>query len=130
MTDGRVNYGEHARTVCLTPMVMDENEETMGQRIARLSDAKALSQSELARRLGVTRATVHQWWHDTSPNIRPANLLGLASLLGTDVHYLVFGKNRQPDGGFPKPPPTGPTPGGDTSTTGSFKSPFRRPRST
>jgi transcriptional regulator with XRE-family HTH domain len=76
--------------------------ETMGARISRLMEAKGLTQSSVARLLGLRRATVHQWVHDTSQPT-PANLVMLAELLGTDVHYLVFGPSRQPDGGFPSP---------------------------
>lgn len=104
-------------------MAANENEETMGQRIARLADAKNLSQSEIARLLGVTRASVGQWFHDVSPNIRPANLATLAHVLGTDVPYLIWGKARQPEGGFPPAPATNSS---DGSATGSFKSPFKR----
>lgn len=104
-------------------MANEENEESMGKRIARLADAKDLTQSDIARLLGVTRATVGQWWHDVSPNIRPANLVTLAHILGTDVPYLIWGKSRQPEGGFPVvPAPTA----ADNTSTGNFRSPFKR----
>lgn len=107
-------------------MAIDENEETMGQRIAKLCEAKGLSQSDVARLLGVTRASVGQWWHDVSPNIRPANLITLAHILGTDERYLVHGKSRQPEGGFPTVPSPKPSPQGDSSPPVAFKSHFRR----
>lgn len=120
MTDAPVNYGNGGCALLLTAM---PDAETMGQRIKRLREAKDLSQSELARRLGITRASVHQWENDTSPNIRPTNLLALAEILGTDVYYLVFGSQREPAGGFPSI-------GGDDSgaRTGRYRTPFRRTR--
>lgn len=95
MTDTAVNYDFHGSAHAMRAM-----EETMGSRIAALMQAKGLSQSEVGRLLGVRRATVHQWVHDISQPT-PVNLVMLAELLGTDVHYLVFGPPRQPDGGFP-----------------------------
>jgi transcriptional regulator with XRE-family HTH domain len=90
--------------------------ETMGRRIARLREAKGWSQAELARRLGVTRASVHQWENDSSPNIRPVNLLALADILGTDPYYLVHGPDRSPGGN------------GDTTVSGRYRAPLRRTR--
>ena|SRR5690554_5870144 len=93
MTDGLVNYDNGGCALSLPPM-----EETMGKRIARLREAKGMTQAEMARRLGLSRASIHQWETDASPNIRPANLLALADLLGTDPHYLVHGPDRVPPG--------------------------------
>ena len=87
----------------------------MGKRIARLRESKGWSQAELARKLGITRASVHQWENDSSPNIRPANLLALSDLLGTDPYYLVHGPDRG-------------TNGDSASSTGRFRAPFRRSR--
>jgi transcriptional regulator with XRE-family HTH domain len=81
-------------------------DETMGKRIETLMSSKRLSQSEVGRILGVRRATVHQWVHDISQPT-PTNLVMLTELLGTDVHYLVFGAPRRPEGGFPTQPSSG-----------------------
>jgi transcriptional regulator with XRE-family HTH domain len=115
-----VNHGNHAGKVRLPVMIQ---EESMGQRITRLAEAKGLTQSEIGRRLAVSRASVGQWFSDASPNIRPANLLALASLLGTTPHYLVFGALGSPRGGLP--PPADPV---DPSASGTFRMPLRRPK--
>jgi len=94
MTYVHVNHDCALCKVGFTPV---DIEETMGQRISRLMEAKRIKQSELARRLKVSRMTVSQWVSDTSEP-RPANLLALADTLGTDAHYLVFGASRVPGG--------------------------------
>jgi transcriptional regulator with XRE-family HTH domain len=75
--------------------------DTMGMRICALRQARGLSQALLAETVGVTRAAVHAWENDSSPNIRPPNFLMLCKVLGTDPYYLVYGPSRQPKGGFP-----------------------------
>jgi len=101
----------------------------MGQRITRQLEVKNLSQSELARILGISRMTVSQWCTNTSEP-KPENLLNLAHVLfDGDADYLVHGPSRQPEGGFPTSPRLGPrmpAGGGDTGSSGSFTSPFRR----
>ena len=73
----------------------------MGERIRHQLEVKNLNQSDLARRLRVSRVTVSQWRRDVSVP-RPAALVSLAELLfDGDIHYLVFGPAREPAGGFP-----------------------------
>jgi transcriptional regulator with XRE-family HTH domain len=72
----------------------------MGQRIAKAMEIKGVSQSELARIMGVSRMTVSQWVNGISEP-RPENFVVLAYLLGTTERYLVFGDKREPQGGFP-----------------------------
>lgn len=66
-------------------------DETIGQRIHRLMREQGLNQSELADRIGITKAAVSQWLSDESPNIRPQNLLAVAAVLNTTPQYVVFG---------------------------------------
>lgn len=75
----------------------------MGQRIARLREAKGWSQSELARLLGLTRASVHQWENGTTQNIKLASFLRLVDLFGTDPAYLIWGADRKPAAAQPAP---------------------------
>jgi transcriptional regulator with XRE-family HTH domain len=101
------------------------DEEKMGQRLTKQMEVANLNQSEVARILGVSRMTVSQWCRDISEP-RSEHLIKLAEMFfGGDVHYFVFGRSRQPEGGFPKPPGSSPGPH-DTA----FISPFRRRRKT
>jgi transcriptional regulator with XRE-family HTH domain len=113
MADTHVNYGNQIQG--LPYVSMGNDKETMGQRITRLMEARGHTQSSLARAMGLTRATIHQWVKDISPNIQPPNLLHLADELGTSPHYLVFGEYRS----------EGP-PNSDTSATGRHRA-LRRP---
>ncbi|MBL0916022.1 MAG: helix-turn-helix transcriptional regulator, partial [Sphingopyxis sp.] len=62
--------------------------ETAGERLARLRKQKLLTQSELARRLGVTVTAVCYWEQDRS-RPKAARLEALAKLLGVPVADLV-----------------------------------------
>lgn len=62
--------------------------ETTGERIARLRKQKLLTQSELARRLGVTVTSVCYWEQDRS-RPKAARLDSLATLLGVPVAELI-----------------------------------------
>lgn len=123
MTYGAVNHDCLGRRILFPPMAAEAEQETMGVRIVRQMQVKNLNQSEVARILEVSRMTVNQWCNGTSEP-RPENLLGLAELLfDGDVHYLVLGPSREPEGGFPTVPKSR-----DTGSTGSFASPFKRRR--
>ena len=118
MTYASVNHDVMGVGVRLHPM---SEEETMAQRISRQMEVKNLNQSELARLMKVARMTVNQWVNGVSEPT-PDNLVMLAEILcDGDVHYLVHGSRRAPEGGFP-PVPKDPT--------GSFATPFRRRRKT
>lgn len=87
-------------------------DETQGDRIKRLREARNLSQSQLAgmidERLGrpaqISKATVSKWEKDVTTFIREIGTL--AEVLGTDVAYLRWGIDRAPRGpkAFPAPP--------------------------
>lgn len=120
MTYDSVNYGCGACAIPFTGMV--ENTELMGTRITRQMEVKNLSQSALARIIGVSRMTVSQWCRDVSEP-RPGHLVKLAELLfDGDVAYMVFGPTREPDGGYPT------LPSRDTASSGRFQSPLPRRR--
>lgn len=88
-------------------------DETQGERIRKLREAKGLSQTQLARmideRLGnstqLSKATVSKWETDQTTFIREIHTL--AEVLGTDVAYLRWGPDRAP-----RPPraPSSPSP--------------------
>lgn len=61
----------------------------------RLNDAfshSGYSKAELARRLGLTRATIGAWLHGRSVNIRPDNLFALADVLEIEARWLATGQ--------------------------------------
>ncbi|MBW4024960.1 MAG: helix-turn-helix transcriptional regulator [Proteobacteria bacterium] len=60
----------------------------------RIRDARralALTQDELARRIGVSRSAIAQWETDRTGQIR-ANLARVAAVLGVSVGYLMSGE--------------------------------------
>lgn len=69
-------------------------DESMGQRIKRLRDARGWTQGQLAELTGVTVSAVSQWELDLTENVKLVPFLRLAKVLETDPHYLVFGPGR------------------------------------
>jgi DNA-binding transcriptional regulator YiaG len=69
-------------------------DETMGQRIKRLREARQWTQGHLADQVGVTVSAVSQWELDQTGNVKLVPFLRLAKVLETDPHYLVFGAGR------------------------------------
>lgn len=68
---------------------------TIGQRITMLRKEKDISQSELARRLDVSRQAVSKWEQgQSSPDT--AKLIQLAEILDTEVEYLATGTKPEP----------------------------------
>jgi transcriptional regulator with XRE-family HTH domain len=78
--------------------------ETMGDRIRTLRQARGLSQSMLAEKLGVTTGAVSHWESGNTQNIKIPTFLKLCSELGTTPHYLALGPNQRPS---PPAIPTG-----------------------
>ena len=64
--------------------------KSLGTRIRTRRQSIGLSASELARRAGVTRDTLHAWETDQSEP-RANKLLMLAGVLGTNVGWLMEG---------------------------------------
>lgn len=71
--------------------------ETMGERIKRLREAKALSQSQLGEMVGVGKSAVSQWESGSTQNIKLNYFLKLLEVLGTDAQYLLWGPDRAPE---------------------------------
>lgn len=61
---------------------------TVASRIVRARDRLKLSDADLARRLKVTRSTVHDWVHgEHEPNL--ASLRRISKALGVDLSELL-----------------------------------------
>ena len=73
--------------------------QTMGDRIRQLRQARDLSQSQLADRVGVTAGAISQWENGLTKNIKLETFLRLCEELGTVPHYLIFGPGKQPTTG-------------------------------
>ena len=67
----------------------------IGERIMALRKEKSISQTELAKRLNVSRQAVRKWEQGTSsPDTE--RLIQLAEILGTEVEYLATGTHPEP----------------------------------
>ena len=67
----------------------------IGERITALRKEKDISQTELAKRLYVSRQAVSKWEQGvSSPDT--AKLIQLAEILGTEVEYLATGVHPEP----------------------------------
>ena len=67
----------------------------IGERIMALRKEKNISQSELAKRLNVSRQAVSKWEQGTStPDTE--RLIQLAEILDTEVEYLATGVHPEP----------------------------------
>lgn len=69
-------------------------EQTLGMRIATLRKRKAMTQEDLAEKMGVSSQAVSKWENDIScPDIQ--SLPKLARILGTTVDELLSGKSEE-----------------------------------
>ena len=67
----------------------------IGERIMALRKEKNISQTELAKRLNVSRQAVSKWEQGvSSPDTE--RLIQLAEILGTEVEYLATGSHPEP----------------------------------
>ena len=67
----------------------------LGERIISLRKERSISQTELARRLSVSRQAVSKWEQGTS-SPDTAKLIQLAEILETEVEYLATGIRPEP----------------------------------
>ncbi len=63
----------------------------MGERIREMRIQREWSGAELARRVGVTRATVNQWEGGAIKNIKLEMLLKVTQVLGCTPNHLILG---------------------------------------
>jgi transcriptional regulator with XRE-family HTH domain len=68
--------------------------DSMGSRIRTLREARGMSQTELAKIIGVSRGGVAQWELGVVTNIRLQAFIKLCDTLGTDPQYLIYGNDR------------------------------------
>lgn len=87
-------------------------EETRGERIKRLREAKNLTQLALANLLismgapsTLTKAAIGKWENGDTLDMKNETFVLLADALGTDTKYLLWGQTRSP----PEAKPSGPT---------------------
>ena len=67
----------------------------IGERVMALRKEKNISQTELAKRLNVSRQAVSKWEQGvSSPDTE--RLIQLAEILGTEVEYLATGTHPEP----------------------------------
>ncbi len=71
------------------------DEDTMGSRILRARDSASMSQSDLARNLGVRRTTVEGWEADRSEP-RAHLAMRMAGILGVTPTWLIGGVGAAP----------------------------------
>ena len=79
---------------------------TFGDRLAGARDAAGMSQAQLARRLGVKKATLAHWEEDLSEP-RANRLSMLAGLLNVSIMWLLTGEGEgtsAPESGVPEIP--------------------------
>jgi HTH-type transcriptional regulator, cell division transcriptional repressor len=81
----------------LGPGWYDADTATLGDRITGAREASGLSQSELARRLGVKLATIRTWENDQAEP-RANKLQMLAGMLGVSIMWLLTGAGDGLDG--------------------------------
>lgn len=95
----RVNDG--IPTIATSFAAMDN--ETKGDRIRRLREARALTQPALARLLismgasnTLTKAAVAKWENGDTQNMQNETFVLLCKALGTDPEYILWGQDRTP----------------------------------
>jgi transcriptional regulator with XRE-family HTH domain len=70
--------------------------ETFGERLRRLRETKGWALATLARRVGLTEATLLQLETGRTREPRLGDGMRLADALGTDARYLAFGDGEPP----------------------------------
>lgn len=78
---------------------------TLRKRLKDALDAAGLNQSQLAARVGVSRASVSDWITGATKTLEGANLTKTADVLGVDARWLATGETpspraAEPEGGY------------------------------
>lgn len=72
------------------------NRLEFGARIKAMRQGKNLTQEELARKIGIKRASLTQWETGSTKKVKDENLLAAARALETTPEYLLTGKHPLP----------------------------------
>lgn len=75
-------------------MCLDFTMSTLSERLTQALSHSAISQAELARRVGVRAPSVHGWFSGKARFLRGENLLAAAKALGVDEGWLATGKGE------------------------------------
>lgn len=67
---------------------------TLTNRIRAAREKAGLSQTDVAKALGISASAVNQWEHGFSKNIKLQHFFALARLLGQDPQWLATGKTH------------------------------------
>lgn len=77
-----------------SPLKVRNNREgkldTVGERITDARKARGWTKKELARRLGVSKATVSDWENDKIKNLKMAHLIALSDETGYSIPWLAL----------------------------------------
>jgi transcriptional regulator with XRE-family HTH domain len=61
------------------------------ERLKQKREARGLTQTDLAARLGISRQAIHQLENGSSKSMKPANLVAAADILRVDIRWLAIG---------------------------------------
>ena len=98
--------GAQDQAVAADEFDWDDGVATLGDRLARARDAAGMTQSQLARRLGVKLATVRNWEDDRSEP-RANRLQMLSGLLNVSFIWLMTGRPADESAPADETVPTG-----------------------
>jgi phage repressor protein C with HTH and peptisase S24 domain len=68
--------------------------KTLAERLRAALDESGMNQSELARRIGLTRGAVSLWLSGSTTSLAGDNLLSAAKMLGVSPNWLATGRGR------------------------------------
>ena len=69
---------------------------TLGERLSAMRKQRGLSQEQVAKATGVTRAAVSLWEHGHSANLKHESLRRVAALFNITIDEMLDGKSIQP----------------------------------
>lgn len=70
-------------------------------REAKLVAGKRMTQSMLAKEIGISREAISQWENGQTKGLKPENLLACSKILGVDIEWLISGNRNNNISGSP-----------------------------